>query len=278
MATVQITISSPTLVGAEKFKTRYRKLPSGAWSSYVDRTNAAFSLVGLDDYADYQLEIIFVDADGTECPAKYEYFTTYADADCLTFSPSIQCEDNVAFLQLDYTFPSPYTIPPCGYIIRITQNGVTTTINKPSGFNIVGQEFYTLASADDIRLEISKNLCNGIELFCEDLSVLGIECGCTPLVISSADVINVGGSFPWLIRIFYTNSIPATPFVKVTYTQTNTVNTGVVDSGVQNFPTPIGPSGHTFKGNPNMNGNFETPSYKGTIIDGCGIVHAWQTP
>lgn len=276
MANVTFTIPNPVLSGTEKFKTRYRKLPNGSFTAYVDRTNTPFTINGLDDSAQYVLEIVFVKEDGTECPATYEFFDTEIAGDCVTINGQIICENNLAFLILTYTFPSPYTIPPCGYKITLTQGSTTIVIDKPLGLNIGGQETISLPNANSWTVRVQKNLCSGILRDCYFVSLFGVECGCDPLVITSTSIsFNPLNPSPWRITINFIDSNPQTMFTRISFNQTNTVTSGALDSGFIVLPTtPIGIGASTawsitFPVSPNMNGAFETPSYKGIVFDAC---------
>lgn len=128
MPNVNITIPTPLIVPPAKFKTRYRQLPSGTYSSNVDRDNTMFTLSLTE--GDYEMEIIYVNPDGLECDATYERWTVKPEApgfECVAFSAEIIQETNGLFY-LVITYTPPATNPQCGW--RIQHSASTTKIIK----------------------------------------------------------------------------------------------------------------------------------------------------
>lgn len=274
---ITITLSNPTLVGGEKFKTRHRLYPSGTFSAYTDRTNAPFTITGLTA-GQYELEVIFVTELGDECDAIYEYFNVYNIGDCPTFTLSLECNNFVPYLNMDYTFPSPYTMPGCGYRVTVVQATGTIVKDYPTGLSITGNEKIILSSVSGgVTVKIEANNC-GIFTECEYLSLAPLDCDCTPLVVSSAYMQYNPSIMKWKVTINYTNSTPATSFTRISYNQVNTVFSGSLDSGVINTLSPLPTSSIAFYVNANINGAFEAPTYHGVIIDQCGNSIPWATP
>jgi hypothetical protein len=277
MADITLTIPLPVLIAGQHFKTRYRELPSGSWSGYTNRTNAPFTITGLTA-GNYQLEVILVKADETECPAVYKTFIVTDDYDCIDFTAEIVQNGSLYNLVISYTLPGGFADPGCGWDIIILQSGNTTTI--PYATLSVSGTITIPVSNTVLNLKIRANQCNGNYKYCFDGEVPAAEPDCTPMsAISGTILYTAGATFPWSIKLDFTNSTPPTTFANIHYSQTGFIMPGnIPDSGNLIFPFMswgAGPTSVTFKVLP---APYEGElSYAGTILDVCGVVHQWST-
>lgn len=270
---VTIQINIPVLVGLEKFKTRYREAPSGAWSSYVDRTNTAFTLTGLTD-GNYELEVIFVKADGTECPATYREFTVVTPADCAEFTAEIVQNGNLFILQISYTIPSPYVTPPCGY--KITYGG--TTVSYAS---LPASPIQIPVPNATIQVVITANGCNGNEVECFNQDIPAIDPVCTPIVVLSDTLVfnNVypNGFIGMSLTVSFTQSAPASKYITFIVNQINVLSGLPGQASYPNMTYGPLPTGATTAANVPlvMNNAVAGGLYEVSwlIVDGCGVTH-----
>lgn len=222
------------LVAGSHFKTRYRQLPAGAWSSYVNRTNAAFTLTGLTA-GNYELEVILV-RDGVECPAIIKPFTVTAPFECLDFEAEIVQAGSQYNLEISYTLPGGFVNPPCGWQVQIIGNTTNKTIN------------YTTLPASPIKIPVANegllvrviaNLCDGKTQTCYEGDVSGIPTPCIPITMGTVSLSYVGaqvnGTQRFKITFNFTQSSPATTLPVINIIQTNAGNPA------QAFYNPYGP-------------------------------------
>lgn len=277
MANITLTIPLPVLTAGQYFKTRYRLLPAGAWSSIVNRTNAPFTLTGLSA-GDYQLETILVNADASECMATYTGFKVVNDFTCIDFDAEIVQTGSLYQMHITYTLPGGFTNPPCGWdIILQTSTGVQKIpyASLPVG-GIIKLSVANVATLVRMRA----NLCDGNYKYCYDEDVSPVVPTCTPLTIVKAELIKPTGFY--VVRIFIYNSNPMTVTIPFSFKE------------ISNF-YPSGKSGQSFTGSilgppliPGPPYMFTTPvnpegypgegiQYEGTLTDICGKSHYWKT-
>lgn len=290
MADVNITISLPVLIGTQKFKVRYRTLPAGAWSAYQDETNAEFTLSGLSA-GSYQLEVILVLEDLTECAPTYRFFEVNDDFTCYPdFAATIEEDHNQTYyLYISWTFPSPLLIPPCGFIVEYTQGGVTTTNLYPNGLPLLGSMTVPVPANAATNVKVYADLCNGVKKLCFENDIVPINPPCTPFsnVTAVLEADPQGNPAKFYLRVTYIGSIPATTFLQVQYYQTYPLSPSMItnpDSGTLTSPVGTWPQATPPTTTDFQHGVFPTPhptfgyeclQYKGTILDACGVVHSF---
>lgn len=237
MPDITITIGSPTIVAPAKFKTRYRELPSGTFSSNVDRDNTPFTLTGLSA-GYYELEVIYVNAQGQDCPTILRTFEVIDDYPCVEFSAEIaQDESGIYYLDITFTAPSQQSPvgsdPPCGWEIEYTQGGGTVIIPYATlpASGIISIPVQNLAT----QLTIRAMMCNWKSKDCFDDEVPPAAGPCIPMVITSSEITqNPAPSIGYTIGYYYNQSVPVTKIINVSYQQTGVVQQSgaVLDSGV----------------------------------------------
>lgn len=290
MASITITIGLPIITAPEKFKVRYREYPSGSFGAYSDQDNDPFTISGIDA-GQYELEVIYVTADGTECPAKYKLFNVAEDYECPEFNASIQQSGSTYYLNITYPV---ITNPSCGWEIQIVQGTTALTIPynplPPSPLNIPVKN-------QTLSLMVLANLCNNKFEFCFEDSIPAILPECDPIVINNVELIYNGptSTLPnsWFIRLYVTGSNPVTPTMTASYTETSITaplppNTGTFSwvgsaqgAGSIMYSMQVFPKG-IFRTIPNP--NIDLPpiyidnciSYTGVVVDICGISHPWS--
>lgn len=273
---VTIQIPTPTLVTGQHFKVRYREV-GGAYSSYQNETNAPFTITGLTS-GNYELEVILVNADESECPATIKTFYVYEPYECIDFTAEIVKEDQGYYLVINYTPPA--TNPPCGWIIDYEDDSpkVLKRYTTP-----------TLPASGEIKIKLIKNQitqiwvradqCNERITLCHNSNVPAAA-GCSPIVITSVDLLPPTGGAPnyWQITINYNQSTPFTGPCTTTATQTG------VTAG---FPGGFYINTHTLPASPTSSFTFkvyvapgsfqgEQPTFNGTMTDICGNSHYWS--
>lgn len=282
MADYTIEIPYPQLAPGQKFITRYRELPGGSYSSPVDRTNAQFTISGLNAGSVYELEVIFFNG-SINCPATYRQFTV-ADIPsppsltCIDFTPTLEQNGLIYELVLSYSLPSPPNTPPCGYKIRIIQDGNTQNITLPS-LSLSGEEKFTVPSNNGLQVIVWADYCNGNLIECLNEDVVGIEPACTPMIVTGT-TIERDTSNPdyWVIKINFINSIPPTLSATIFFAQDPAqVKPGLTpNSGTRIIPMNPTAVSISFPVLPSI-GQWTTPTYTGTILDECGQTHSWNT-
>lgn len=272
MPDVNFQITTPTLTAGQKFITRYRLLPAGAWSSYVDRTNAAFTITGLTA-GEYELEAILVLADETQCAPTYWKFTVVDPVECIDFVMEIiQNSNGQYFLHVDYSLPSPVYNPPCGWIITHA-NGSTTYPTLPTPPILIPTQ--NVAQV----VTVTADGCTGNRKLCFEGDIDAIDEPCAPMTITGVEVVvnNVypNGFYGMTLYFSYTQSNPVTNAVNVTITQTNTVLAGV--PSIVNVPIfPVTVVGNPIFGVPIAVNNQifgNTYTFAWVVVDGCGVSH-----
>lgn len=269
MPNINITIPNPILLAGQHFKTRYRELPSGGWSGYTNRTNAVFTITGLSP-ANYQLEVILVKADETECAAVYQPFKVADDFSCISFTAEIIKQGSLYYLDVAWTLPGGYSAPACGWEL-VFQQGATTT-KVPYATLPVSGNIKLLTTNNAGLFYMQANLCNGNTKQCSlsDVSAIS-DPPCTPLVQTGAFLSKVGSTY--FITINFTQSSPATTSLYIKYNQFGVIipGWGVVDPGGIITPTILPSATNvTFPVNINTHVADEKYHYNGLLVDGCG--------
>ncbi len=265
MPNVTINIPQPILVAGQHFKTRYRTLPSVAWSSYVNRTNASFTLTGLSA-GQYQLEVILVKADSTECNPVYKSFDVVVDFTCISFAASIVQNGALYYAQITYTLPPGFVNPACGWNIELTQ-GSTPTVSIP---------YATLPPGGVIKIpvqnvggvvRIKANLCGGTIKMCSERDLTPVVPVCTSLTITDGKLFRVGTQ--WFITINFIQSVPATTSLKVYYY--HAIGATINNADTATFMTTIASTATsvTFQVNPHYLAGMETIAYDVYLTDAC---------
>ncbi len=235
MADVTVTIPSPTLAVGEKFKVRYRTLPSGAFGAYSDQTSNTFILTGLS-VGNYEIEIIFVTADNVECDAVYYEFEVAPEFTCWDFS-AVQEETSTGsgLYRIRLNF-SGGTQPPCGWEISVTPSGGTTSIYTYPTLPVSNIVNISIANNVVHTVTVTALLCGGKEKEC--YTVITTAVPTPPLCIGAtlADASLLPPPFPnqlWTIYLEFSQSNPATNDARIYYQQTGTPRfaNGVLDSG-----------------------------------------------
>lgn len=222
MPDMTITIPEPVLVGAQKFKVRYRELPSGIFGAYQDETNAPFTLTGLTA-GEYEIEYIVVLEDLTECEPILDTFIVVEDFTCTTFTPTIVQIGQIYVLRITYTAGAN---PACGWTFQWNQgtNGAIIPYSTlpASPLNI------TLPANLDTSLQIIADKCNNKKVVCYEAIVPKIaDPDCTPAILSNPDLqldtqLNI-----FHIRATIANSNPATSNITVFFQEISVVPAGV---------------------------------------------------
>lgn len=286
MADVTLTIPLPVLQAGEQFKYRYRTYPSGSFGAYAFTSTQQISLTGLAN-GEYELEVLLVKADLTECPASLKRFIIVPPFSCYSFGASIIQSGSQYVLRIVYALPSPIVNPACSWKISYQPVGYATQILTYSSLPLSGIINITLPANVDVNLTIYGDLCNNNLQFCFEDQIPKIPTpNCTPMVLASYDLQYVNGI--WGIRLFGTNSNPATPIYTFNYSETSLLNIGATpDSGTFTFAggaggaaflysiTGLNPQGIYLQGNP---GEFlpNCIRYTGSIVDICGNSHVFN--
>lgn len=263
MANITLTIPLPVLASGQYFKTRYHQKPSGTWTSYVNRTNAPFTLTGLA-IGDYEMEMIFVSEDGVECAPMYTNFSVVADYNCITFTAAIAQAGKFYNLNIGYTLPPGFTNPACGWDVIITDNIGTKTTHYaalPAG----GISLSVPNVAMVVRMQA--NMCNNKTKYCYqgDISPV-IAPTCINAVITSSSIIH--NALGYFIKLVVTNSTPASSKYTVHYNQKNYMSGTVPDNGTFVITgTVAGSSTYLVPVHPTV---IEGIGYNCDLVDDCG--------
>lgn len=252
-------------------------MPSGSWNSYVNRTNAPFTLTGLSA-SQYQLEVILVKADGTNCAPVYKTFTLVGDYDCTKITFNGQIVKPTAATQemhISYTKLSGYADPSCGWRVVYIQNGNTYTY-IPTLTGTSGTIKISLGSTNGLVLYMEADLCNGKTKRCHVQDVLYSAPPCTPIVFT--DKLLQATPPNGMISLFFNQSIPATTNLKITYQQYPPVVTGCpLDSLTTPMVVPLATS-TTFVSFPIHPCAAQSYIYKVWVQDDCGQTHVISFP
>lgn len=275
MPNTTITIGTPVLVTGEHFKVRYRSLPSGSFGAPQTETNAPFTLTGLSA-GSYELEVIVVKADGSECPPTYQTFDVVTPFTCIDFTVLLVIETNgLTYLQISYSLPPGFTDPPCGWTIVYNGNVVNYAALPASPIKILAPNVST-------QVQIIANNCNSNQRACYTDTVAPAIPTCTPTFFTSCTVAptpNSNTNAPeFLITVNFTQSTPCTTLITLTCNQTN-VFSGIPFS-LTLVPIPVACSATSFSfiAKPNTNvqwvggvgGEKHLYQFAVGFYDGCG--------
>jgi hypothetical protein len=278
MPDVNITINTPVLTAGKTFKVRYRLTPAGAWSAYQTKTNASFTLTGLAD-GYYELEVILVNADSSECPPTYKKFRVVTPFDCITFTASIVQTGSLYYLQINYTAPTGN--PPCGW--RVVYGG--NVVNYPT---LPAPPLKIQVPNQAIHLQVIANNCQLNQRACFEGEIPPMDLPpCVPAVWGTAVASFVGmqGSlYLFNITIPLTQSTPCSTKLTLQCYQINVIPPAT-GTTLQYLNYGFGPVQCTATGiafqmpaNPNVmkNGPLRHFEFYGSVIDECGKVHAFE--
>ena len=271
MADRNITIPYPVLKAGEKFKVRYRILPGGAFSAYQDETNTQFTLSGLTEGAEYELEIIFVQADETECSAVYIQFTVPDSYECVEDFAAEIIRDSNGLYWLEITYTPPGSQPACGWEIIYQQGSGTATIPYAS-LPTSGLIRISVAN-QSLILSIRAMICDGQyeECFLADVSEISPP-SCVSIsnvTMQIREVLNtVTNRCEYFLDISFTQSNPISSTILLSYAQGGSIFntdkfTGTVPVPSGNTPTV------TKKLNPVLFEGQECTSYDISVVDVC---------
>ncbi len=234
MPNINITIPNPILLSGQYFKTRYRTLPSGSWSSYVNRSNAMFTLTGLAT-GNYQLEVILVKADATQCAAVYQTFSVVPDPPCVTFVPVLVKQGSLFYLEITWTLPPGYTAPACGWELVFTQTDGTITKQSYSTLPSGGKISLAVKNLAGV-LSLNPNLCSGNIKDCPKYDVLAIATPCTPITVTGGSMSRVGTQY--YITVNFTQASPPASSLFIKYFQFGPIMAGyTADPGATITPS-----------------------------------------
>lgn len=279
MASRQVTIPYPILKAGEKFKVRYRELPGGSFSAYQDETNAPFTLTGLTEGAQYEVEIIFVLADATECQAVYIYFSVPEPYECVEDFAAEIVQDSNGLYWLEITYTPPATQPNCGWEV-IYQQGATSNTVPYTSLPASGLIRIQVAN-QSLILSIRAMTCDGQYEQCFVADVQAIpDPPCTPATNVTFNIREVFN--PTLNKCEY--------FLDVTFTQSNPVSNPILLSYAQQaglvsdqftgyITVPSGTNvSFTRKLNPVFNASQLCTQYDFSLVDICGNGWVYNYP
>ncbi|OSZ79120.1 hypothetical protein CAP35_12965 [Chitinophagaceae bacterium IBVUCB1] len=270
MPNATITIPQPVLTAGQYFKTRHRLLPSGGWSGYTNRTNATFTITGLVA-AQYQLEVILVKADGTQCPAIYKTFTLIGDYDCtkVTFGAQMIKVGSVYNLQVTYTKNAGYVAPPCGWQIVYVHNSTTYNYTITSLPLPTGNIRIPLTNNNGLLVSIFSDLCSGKKKLCYEADVTKPYEPCANMTLVSAVMTKNPSTGLFYITLNILQSAPPTTTPMVYYKQTNPLSSGLPDEKLFTPTISSTATAISFQVTPNPAAISEVFTYTGYIRDAC---------
>lgn len=235
MADITVTIPSPTLQGSEKFKVRYRTLPSGSFGASADKFTNTFILTGLS-VGNYEIEIVFVTEDGTECDPVYYEFEVAAEFTCWDFSATQEeTSSGSGLYRIKLNF-SGGTQPPCGWEIAVTPSGGTTSIYTYPTLPVSNVVNIAIANNVVHTVTVTALLCNGKEKECYTVATTAVPTPPSCIGATLVDASLLPPPFPnqlWTIYIEFSQSTPPTNDAQIFYQQTGTPRNagGFLDSG-----------------------------------------------
>lgn len=281
MASIDVQINDPQLVGSQQFKVRYRELPSGIFSAYQIETNAPFTVTGLNAGSQYLFEIIVVLEGGEECPPTF-WTGTAREFLCPTFTIN-QIGDGVTApyqIEISYTLPVGY-VAPCKYHVRVRQTNSTGGWQNATFNTLPASPFkVNLPSLplQDYDVEIYSDQCDGTFKYCFDDTVPAPEpTPCVPLVVNSTSILlqSIQNGFPKVaLEIFSTNSTPIRTNTTVYFVQRNIniVPPNIARTLTAQFRPPI-PSGNNGYGMILAPTKTNLYYIDGYFTDACGVLH-----
>jgi hypothetical protein len=284
MADLEITIPFPILTPPEIFKVRYRKLPAGVFSSYQNEDNTPFTLTGLTS-GDYQIEVIVVLADGTECPAT-SFIETVVEFTCGTFT--VTQELTPYRLKIEH---SGVIASGCGYNIGYRQIGSTGFANVHYNDPLPASPIYInipFPTPLDLEVRITADQCNGKATICYDEVVdKPVVPPCVPMPFVEFFSIEKTRDLPNKVEEYYLQykfraTIPncGTADLNISQTPIPPAASGVQGWTVSNIITVSSISGDQTRGLfIRYNGYSGAPfprTWTFDLLDCCGVHHGLQ--
>ena len=275
MPNVTITIGTPVLAAGEHFKIRYRLLPNGSFSAPQNKTNAPFTLTGLTA-GSYELEVIVVKADCSECPPAYQIFEVVTLFTCIDFTVTLVLEANgLTYLQISYSLPGGWIDPACGWDIVYNGNTVHYAALPASPIKILVPNVTT-------QVQIVADGCNGNKKLCYTGTVPPAIPTCTPTFFTGYTIqptsLSTFNSPEFLLTVNFTQSTPCTTSVFLIINQ-GPVTGGLPVSIKQSIPVACSSTSFSFifKPNPNVQMKWDAvllKEYKAFdfavgYVDGC---------
>lgn len=285
MSNLNITIGTPVLIAGEHFKVRYRLLPNGSFGAPQNETNAQFTLTGFSD-GSYELEVIVVKADGSECPPTYQTFDVVTPFTCIDFTVGLVVETNgLIYLQISYSLPGGFTNPPCGWTIVYNGNVANYAALPASPIKILAPNVTT-------QVQIIANSCNSNQRACYTGTIPPATVTCIPTFYNSYSILPTSLSTPatpeFLITIHFTQSTPCTTLLYLNCFQGTVFSGAPVNINMMPISVNCAATSFSFvvKPNPNVQWVFDPGSssekrkYEFAIgyIDKCGKAVAVGTP
>lgn len=274
MPNVDITIPTPIIVNPAKFKTRYRELPSGVFSSNVDRDNTQFTLTGLTA-GNYELEVIYINAAGQECTTTLTEFEVKADFTCISFTGEIISTPLVPY-KLRITYPTPVTSnPPCGWEVSYLQSPLQNYVTIPyATLPTSGVIEFPIGFNNGLELKVRGMMCNGQYKQCTHIDVPPIATPpCVPAGVPTYTIREVFNAqisrCEYFVDVSFTQSNPISNTVQFTYLQSNT-SPFIADQFSGTINVGSGPVvNFTRKLNPGFAFDQMCTMYTFNIIDRC---------
>lgn len=221
MPDITLSIPFPVLNPGEKFKTRYKLLPAGAFTSNVDRTNAPFTLTGLA-VGSYVMEIIYVNQLGQDCRVIFKPFEVIDPGTCKAFSVQIVSGTAANKLEISYTGAGTF---PNGFAIDYypLPNGVAqTAIYNPLPASPVN---ISIPKGFDYHVRIRGLYAAGEYEVCFEDDIERPAEPCTAAVINSISItpiaLQANGDYLVTVNMNITNSIPGSTILIINGTQQN---------------------------------------------------------
>lgn len=281
---ITVHISTPIITGVAKFKYRYRLLPSGSFNAYADEFDNDIELTGLSA-GQYEIEVIYVNEDGVECPAIIKPFTVYDEPNCLNFVATFDYLNGVAVIKIEYTVPSPYTAFPCGYAIQYTGSAQQP---QTALYPILPASpiYIPVLSVLDYEVVISGIFCDGNSVECYSVHLPREFPPCAPMFGISASILPTGGlqtngDYGVTITLNFSQSNPPTAVTLINWSQTGVLPPNPPANGVQSVALTPSSSSASFNTNLRYQFPLGTPilapyyvlAIAGTIVDDCGTSH-----
>jgi len=222
MPNIPVTIGTPILLTGESFRVRAREYPSGSFGAPQSETNAPFNIV-VANAGEYEIEIVHILADDTECPAVYRRYVVPIEYNCSAwdFTPNMIEEpvgSGIYYVQLNYGTSAQ---PPCGWTVIYGGNTTLFPALPTSPLKIPSNNTTQ-------RLIVKAEFCNGQSTECLNTVISKITPpeppACIPVVIVSSEVIlqDGPGGFQYYLKVLFTQSTPPTPFADFQWQQTGT--------------------------------------------------------
>lgn len=287
MPDITLVISFPVLNPGEKFKTRYKLLPSGAYSSNVDRTNAPFTLTGLA-VGSYVMEIIYVNQLGQDCQVLYKYFEVIDPGTCKAFTVAIISGTVSNKIEVSYTgagtFPNGFAIDYYPLPSGVAQTAIYNPL-PASPVNI------SIPKGYDYHVRIRGLYSDGSYEICYEGNVDRPPEPCVAAVINSISItpisLQANGDYLVTVSMNIANSTPMSNFLIINGTQQNvlpgyppaTFTSTVPSAGLTTviYTQNVYARYQTTAGTPKLN-PFYKIKFAGTLIYQCDPTTPSQIP